>query len=154
MPDWLLQSLVSRVVWEMALIVGGAAVLAYLREKVPQKSSQVLYGLVGATMLSVLLFTFTGRAVLSKDRPETAVDNVEQNIRTWLDTFKLGEQKQSHDASYFTYAVTLGNGNHVIVARTKGRDHYITFTASVTVSPEHASLLAKMDTNEAQQNRG
>jgi hypothetical protein len=151
MPDWLLQSLFSRVVWEVLLMLGVGGVLGYLKANMPELAPRILYGLASATCVGILLFAFTGRAILSKAPPEITVDNVEQNIRTWLDTFKVGEQVESDETAYFTYAVTLANGNHVIVARSKGRDHYITFTASVMVSADHASLLAKMDANEAQQ---
>ena len=35
MPDWLLQNLTSSLLWEIVLIAGGAAALAYLKKKWP-----------------------------------------------------------------------------------------------------------------------
>ena len=48
MPVWLLQSLASRLVWEILLIVGIGAGLAYLKRKWPEYASSVLYGLAGS----------------------------------------------------------------------------------------------------------
>jgi len=151
MPDWLWQGITSSLIWELVLILGVGIVLERLKAKVPTFAGRILYVLAGMACVSIMLFTFTGRAILSQQSPETTPENVQKNIRAWLDTFKLGEQEQSDDNSYFNYVVALPNGNHVIVARPKARDHYITFTASVTVSQEHAVLLAKMNKDEAQQ---
>jgi hypothetical protein len=148
MPDWLLESLLSRVIWEVLLILGVGAVLGYLKAKLPELAPRILYGLAGATCVSILLFAFTGRPVFSKAPSETTVDNVEQNIRTWLDSYGVAVTKEDVPNSFFAYGVTLRNGVPVQVLRPKDRDRYIGFRVDVAVGPQDRAAFDKMSSEQ------
>jgi hypothetical protein len=143
MPDWLLQSLLARVVWEMLLIFGVGTVLGYLKAKMPELAPRILYGLAGATCVATLLFAFTGRAVFSKEPPETTVDNVEQNVRSWLDWYGVGVTKRSTTDEFFAFSVTMRSGNVLGVARPKDRDRYLILRTSLT--SDLTSVIDKMN---------
>jgi len=52
--DWLLQALASQIVWEILLMLGVGAALAFLKSKWPQYANPSLYGLAGITGVAVL----------------------------------------------------------------------------------------------------
>jgi hypothetical protein len=150
MPEWLVHSLLSRLAWEIVIILGGGTVLGYLKAKAPQVASPALYGIAGAALLSILLFTFTGRAVLSQAQPETTTDNVEENIRTWLDGYGVAVTKEKYPNAMFTYRVTLRNGTTVGVIRSKEDPRYIGFRADIKMDPDHIAILKKMTLEQKQ----
>jgi hypothetical protein len=94
--------------------------------------------------LSILIFTFTGRAVFSKEPPETTVDNVETNIRTWLDGYGVGVTRREIPDAFFAFGVTLPNGVGVLVLRPKEKDRYIGFRADIELSREHMAIFDKL----------
>jgi len=83
--DWLWHNLFSTFIWEMILVIGGAAALGYLKRKVPDHAPTIAYGVFGATCVAILLFTITGRGLLSKRLPEITAENLEENIKTWTE---------------------------------------------------------------------
>jgi hypothetical protein len=100
--DWIWQNLLSSVIWEILLIIGGAAGLAYLRAKWPQWAAPVLYAVGGAACIAVVLFTATGHSILSHQQPETTIDNVEANVKVCLDNFDYSIRKGNDPDSFFT----------------------------------------------------
>lgn len=68
------------------------------------------------------------------------IENIQSNVRHWLDTFHLASQELADSASYFVYAVTLADGRRVRLERTKEYDKYITFTSSITTDKSAQDL--------------
>jgi hypothetical protein len=142
--DWLLQNLFSSLVWEIILLLGGGLVLAYLKRTWPEIAAQVMYGLVGAALLSVLLFTLTGHSILFKQQPETTTENVEANIKAWADSLGVGIPRVTVPDTYFSEVITLKNGNQIVVARAKERGGYLQIQSTLVLAPEHQAILAKL----------
>jgi len=152
--DWhaLWQGLLSRALWEIITLLGGGTVFGLLKAKRPKYAPIFLYAFAGAACIALLLFTMTGQPILSRALPETAPDNVEGNVRSWIDDFRLNVQKLDEAQTFFTYAITLKNGTLVFVRRYRDArgQHYITFQAGVHLSTEHQSILATFTPEEAQ----
>jgi hypothetical protein len=53
---WLLQGVFVEIIWAL-LLLGGGALLAYLRVKRPQIALPALYGLAGAARIAIIWFT-------------------------------------------------------------------------------------------------
>lgn len=130
------QNLVATVI-----VIGGGAVLAVLRATHSYWAEPALYGFLAMTALAVLIFALTGRPLLSKKLPQTTVDNVEDNIRTWLDYFGLGVKKVVDPETHFLFLVTPRSGLGMYIARFKSRDRYIAFGANIDIAPEHQVIL-------------
>lgn len=135
----LAQNLLSAVI-----VLGGGALIAILQATHSHWTGPVLYGCAGSASLAILIFALTGRPILSKKQPQTTVDNVETNVRAWLDYFGLGVQKRTEAEALFAFLVTCRSGMGLYVARMKARDRYIAFGSNIEVSAEHREVLAKL----------
>jgi hypothetical protein len=143
---WLVQNLFSSLAWEVLLMVGGGALLGYLRKKIPENASSIGYGIFGATCVAVLLYTTTGRGILTKKPPEAITqENVEENIKMWADHLAIGLERQNPSSEeFFAY---LGRGNHgdpVRISRAKDKPGYLQLVATISTSPEHQAIIAKL----------
>jgi hypothetical protein len=135
----LAQNLVSAI-----LVLGGGAVIAVLKATNSHWTGPVLYGFLGMAALSMLIFSLTGRPILSRKQPQTNLENIEANIRAWLDYFELAVQKQSDPQLHFVYLVTCRSGVGVFVARPKSHGRYLAVISNLEVSKEHQEVLAAL----------
>jgi hypothetical protein len=150
MPDWLSQALVSQLAWEILCMLGMGALLTLLKRKWPEYANSVLFGLVGATCVAVLWFTFTGKAFLAKAQPETTPENIDANIRSWADALGIGIQRQpTTPQTYFTYLITLRNGTQIVVARPMTDPGRLQFTESIFATPLLKDMMAKLSNEQA-----
>lgn len=94
MPDWLWQAIVANWIWEL-LVVATGVLIGWLRHRNVSWLPVVFYGFAGSVLMSVLVFTFLERAILTRQQPETTPENVEKNVRVWSDAFQLGVTKLS-----------------------------------------------------------
>ena len=140
--------MVSRAIWWL-LVLGGGIGVGIIKLHWPTLSGPVLYGLGGAACIAIIHFAATGRALLS--RPDTTPENVEKNIRKWLDNFGLASKKEVDPLSYFVLGITLANGNPILVARVKAKDRYLTFQMTLALAPEHQAIIERM--NDPQRER-
>jgi hypothetical protein len=150
--DWngFWSSVLSNAVWWL-LFIGGSAVLGWLRAKRPQIAAPILYGLAGATCLGILWFTFTGHAFLSKSQPETTQENVEENVKKWVDELGLGITKNPKMGDvYFSYVVALKSGNPIAVTRVTGLPGFLQFQSQLLLAPEQQGELAKMSKEQVE----
>jgi len=149
--DWLWQGLASTAVWEILLVLGGAAVLGYVKQKAPEHAPTLGYAALGALCVAILLFTFTGRPLLVQSQPTTTPDNVEEHIKKWADSLGLGvarDPSPSQDV-FFGLVVTLKNGNAITVARTKAIPDYLQFQIQLNLSPDHQAIFSKLTKDQA-----
>jgi hypothetical protein len=45
------------------------------------------------------------KGALSREQPQTTMENIESNVRAWADKFSLGIQKQTDDKFNFVYLI-------------------------------------------------
>jgi hypothetical protein len=136
-------------VWEVLLVLGGAAILGYVKRKVPDHAPTIAYAVFGATCVAILIFTFTGHFILSRHQPETTPDNIEENIRTWGEALGLGLTKlPTTSDTYFNWGITLKNGNFVVVDRAKALPGYLQIQSQLVLSPENQAAYAKLTKQE------
>jgi hypothetical protein len=151
--DWLLQNLVSAFLWEILLLVGVGTILGVLKAKWPNLAAKVLYGVIGATCVAVILFTFTGHSILAHQQSPTTPENIEANVRKWADSLGLGitrlPQSIPGQEIYFGVTVTLGNGNQLTVFRNKDKSGYLQIQCPLVLAPEHLAILNKLTKDEA-----
>ncbi|HEY6764222.1 MAG TPA: DUF2299 family protein [Candidatus Sulfotelmatobacter sp.] len=147
--DWLVQSLTSRVVWEVILLIGGGSILGIVKAKWPRLAPYFLYGFAGATCVAIILFTLTGHAILSKSQPETTTENIEENIRKWADEAGIGVTKVPAQDSYFGYVLRLNSGNPVSVYRPRQAPGFLQIQAGLALAPEHMAMLNKLSKPQA-----
>ena len=124
--------------------------LAILRKRESRWFKPLLAGLAGCALLSIIVLPFAVLPRLPKPAPDITPNNVEANIKTWIDTFGWGQKKIDEDLAYFTIEVTLHDDTHVRVARLKKFDRYIAMQAGVSLGPEEQAKLDKLSKEEAQ----
>lgn len=151
--DWLWQNLFSTFTWEIILVLGGATVLGYAKSKLPDKAPTIAYGIFGATCVAILLFTITGRGLVSKRPPEVTAENIEDNIKKWTEDNGLSIAKVSSVMTgqnvYFGFVITLANGNPVAVFRGKEKSTFLQIQCPLVLSPEHLAMLNKLNKEQA-----
>jgi hypothetical protein len=121
--DWLLQNLISNWIWAVIMASVGA-IFAWLKHKDVRWLPVLSYGLGGCALAAVIIYTLTGRAILSTVQPQTTSENVENNIKKWADSLGLGTARMPPQSLpigdvYFSYVVTLQSGNPLWVFRAK-----------------------------------
>ncbi|HXX20776.1 MAG TPA: DUF2299 family protein [Candidatus Acidoferrum sp.] len=143
--DWkaIWQGLLSNLL-SAFIIAGGGIALAYLEATHSRWAAPLLFGLGGSAIVSLLIFSLTGRPPFSRKQPQTTVDNVEANIRAWLDYFGLGVQKRTEPDAHFAFIITCRSGMGLYVARFKARDRYIVFGSNIEISAEHRQILTQL----------
>jgi hypothetical protein len=140
----LLQGIFGSVVYDLVLAGAVAGLLAILKAKRPTWAPPALYGVMGLTCVFVSIYAFTGRALLFKEHPETTIDNIESNVRTWADGFQLGVRKLDDPTSYFTYSVEMVSQNKCYVARRKAKDHYVLIQCNIDIDPRVYEPMKKL----------
>ena len=126
-------------------------IAALIKSRFPRLGTLILYGVGVCALLIVIFGTFRFIDTLPPKVPQVTLDNVEENIRTWLDHFELGTRKTSMAGAIFTFEVTLKNGVPIVVTRLKEFDAYITLQTHITLSPDHKTLLDQLKSEQAEQ---
>jgi hypothetical protein len=133
--NWIWQNLASAFLWELVLIIGGGALLGYIRAKWPHVASPVMFGVVAAACLGVLSFVFTGHSVLSKEAPQTTPQNVEENVKAWADHWGLAMQTQpqpTNPPSRFTLLIRLPNDDPVVISQLTANNRYLQIQGTIS----------------------
>lgn len=147
MPDWLYGFLLwffGNLIWDFVLAAVVAAVVTWLKSKQSKWATPVLYGISSFAAILVISFVLVGHGLLSREQPQTNMENIEENLKAWTNTYSMGIQKQSDDKFFFTYKVTLQNGTLVWVGRPKDKNKYLNFQSVIMLSPEHNALAEKL----------
>jgi hypothetical protein len=148
--DWkaLWQGILGNIVAAF-LIFGGGAVLAFLSATHSVWAQPALYGIGGCSFIALLIFALTGKHIFSRQEPQTTIENVESNLRQWVDYFGLGVKKMDESDSIFAYLVTCRSGISVIVARVKARERYLVFAVNMEISQEHRDFLSSLSKDQS-----
>jgi hypothetical protein len=147
MPGWLLQNLVSNIVYGLLVLAVGAS-LAWLRLKRPLWTPYAVYALGGTTCAAALIFFATGRPVFTFAPSITTSENIEERIKAWAEQFNLGIQKTAEPDAFFADNIALHNGTQVLITRTHDRPLYLQMRATLGISPEHLAIVSKLSAEE------
>ena len=147
--DWFWQGIVSNMFW-VALTVIIGIIWGWLRHKNVSWLPVLAYGLAGCAFTAVIIYTMIGRSLLSTQQPQTTPENVEANLRAWSDDARLGVTRApTAQGMYFALAVTLQNGNKIIVGRANERPNDIQVQSALVLAPEQQAALAKLTKEQA-----
>ncbi len=149
MPDWLLQAIIANWVWELLVIAAGL-MFGWLRHKNVSWLPVLFYGLTASTCMAVLIYTFIGRAIISRSQPETTAENIESNVKVWADAFGVGIQKQADPGFSFIFALHLRNGRVVLIGRPKERDHFLTLQSTLVLGSDQQTVVDKLSKEQNQ----
>ena len=149
MPEWLVQAIIANWIWEL-LVIGTGIAIGWLRHKNVSWLPVLFYGFAGSVLMSVLIFTLLGRAILSRQQPEATPENVEKNIRAWSDAFQLGVTRLPADQTIeFGLVITAKSGNPIEIRKTK-QTTYLQLQSNLVLSPEHKEMLAKLNPEQSE----
>jgi len=145
--DWssLGHNLLANGIWAL-LVIGGGLVLGYLRAKHADKVPIALYAILGASRVSILIFTFTGRGLFTTKPPALTPENIEENVKLWAEHLGMNIGPATESDTYFAHMLSIPNtAQPVEVFRSvKEKPGYLQFKAVVTVSREHQMVFSKM----------
>lgn len=148
--NWLWQNLFTSFIWELLLICGGAALLGFLKRRLPEKAPIMAYAFFGATCVAIIIFTFTGRGIMAKRQQDITPENLQENLRKWADDLGLGTTKMPDaQENYFGLVVRVTNGNQIMVFRAKDRANFLQFQSPLMLSQEHLAILSKLTMGQA-----
>ncbi|MGA3117572.1 MAG: DUF2299 family protein [Syntrophobacteraceae bacterium] len=143
--NWLKNILLNLIA--SVLFVVGASAFAYLRASKEMWAPIILYGLGGGCLMVLLFVAFLGIRRFAELKPLLKIthDNVEYHIKNWLDNFGMSVQRQKTDDAYFSFKVTLPNGNHVAIQHLKQLKQYLLL--SIAIIDTH-QVLSKLPPQE------
>jgi hypothetical protein len=152
--DWQTIIIVVGLLGGLAQILQWLETSQWLRRLLPM-STGFLGGVFNLCLLTLLVIGILrlgglehslGEWVSQNASPQITPENVETNIRTWLDAFGLSVKKiPNPDPNvYFGLEVMLRSGTPVIVTRAKPFERYVTLQSALVVSPEHKAPLGKL----------
>ncbi len=129
--------------------------LAYLKER----ATSVRWGLTGFLLVIGIWAGFHCISYFSyasdRVKPLVTEDNVETNIRNWAYAFGASVTPVSDlndEGPLFAMNIRPKNCSfEITVSRPKAYPHYVAIGASLELSEEHKSLLAKLNAQQARQ---
>jgi hypothetical protein len=143
--DWngIWSGVLSNILYGL-LIVGGGVMFAYLKKKQSQWLPMFTWGLGGAALILACILMWKGLMAIPEKHVSITPQNVEANIRTWLDDFHLSTKSDSNPAAHFVLLATLSNGDGVYIVRLHDLEHYLVFKSNIGISPDHLSIIRSM----------
>ena len=100
-------------------------------------------------VISGALGTIGERIYKSETEAQTTPQNVEARVREWLDSFKIGSQREDDPNAHFVIIAAV-NGQRIAVIRPRQNDRYLQLRGGVFVSEEHGAALAKLPKSAAE----
>jgi hypothetical protein len=148
--DW--QGIATSVIGTL-LVMGGAALLTWWRQKRPRLGAIARYWLNMVATLLVIIFVSTGFVPFAKHKPESTLDNIESNMKLWCEKLGFGFVKESARAagetSTFAYDVTINKEVVRVNHDTQGPE-YLNFTSNVQFPPEYEAQIKTFSNDELQ----
>jgi hypothetical protein len=146
--EWLsgvVQGILGTLLYDLLLAAMVAAFITWLKSQESRWAAPLLYGMGAFTAVLIISYVLTGHALLSKEA-ETTAENVEQNIKKWVDEFGLGIQKNPNiNNPEFAYTVTLKGGNTVTVARSKPLPEFLQFAVELDPAPASQQKMSRLN---------
>jgi hypothetical protein len=146
---WLWQDFLSNAIWYFLILLGGV-VLTFLKKRGSAWFAPALYGLVGCSLVAVIVYSVVAlNNIPPKKSPPVSPDNVEANIRTWLDRFGLSVAKGPDESdTIFSLFVTLRNGVGITIWRPKSLDRYVVLATLVSIKPSDQDVVNQLSPEE------
>jgi hypothetical protein len=148
------QEILAHGVYDAIGLVAGL-VLGYFRKKGASWPAIVAYGLGGATVMALLVFTLTGKPILFHEPPPpTSLENVGDYISQWAKEYGLPVTTlpPNPDKYYFAMEVIRDNWNKFDIARFRFNDplkeRYLSLKSDLLLTPEQLAIEAKLSPDE------
>ena len=129
------ENIVASILYALLILAGGT-VLAVLKSIAPNLFSYVLWGLVGSALTAVIVAAWIIFKRIPKLPPETTPENIEANIRRWLDSFQLSVKKVDDENAIFTLVATTDSDMKIAITRLKAFDRYVLLQSAINIAPE------------------
>jgi hypothetical protein len=130
------------------LILGGSVVIAYLQHSYQAWFTWVLWTLISAALITVIVAAFEIWRRLPKPTTEVTPENIEANIRAWLDSFRLGVKREENPDALFTIIASLDNGMPILIWRPRLLDRYIMVEGHIRISPDDKAIFDSLPEEE------
>jgi hypothetical protein len=146
--NWFIRGLITN--WVSALVIGaGGIIVAFLARNASLWATPALYGLGGSALLAVSIYAGKAIARLPAKRHLIDPNNVEKEVRSWLDNFRVGVRNAPIPEAYFRFIATMDSGTKIIVGRLRTElSGYILLRAEVIPSPEERRMIAQLSGEE------
>jgi hypothetical protein len=143
MRDFFLGVLSNWVADAIGTALVGGTMLAWIKKRHPSWISTMCWGLGGAIAILIGAGALRVVALPSPMSSGVTTDNIEAQVRKWLD--KLGHSTTPVESTdkYFQFNVTSGDGSNFVIARPKGVfDQYLVMVGTVTIKESQLKLLS------------
>ena len=147
--NWTWQGTLTSVAAAL-LLLGVPTLLTWVKKKWPQHGELVRYWLTSAAAMAILLYATTGYILFAKHEVKITPENLELNIRKWSDDLGFSVARLQPGALpqpmeiYFGLAITLSNGNPILVYRAREKSAFLQLVCPLALSPEHLQAMAKL----------
>jgi hypothetical protein len=145
--DWLLKTILGRIITAI-LGLGSPVVLGFLKRRGSSWFAPLLWGMIGLALSLVCFVAVVGISAFShlpkEQPPQVTPENIEEHIRTWLDTFGFSTRSVDNPEAYFEIdAVAANASSRFSVMRTRKLDRYIQIQARLSVDKDRLAALPK-----------
>jgi hypothetical protein len=105
-------------------------------------------------LVAITWFAFTGKGIIQA--PSTTPDNVESNIRTWLDTFNYSVRVIKDNPPDIIFALEATNvyGQQLVILRPKARDNYIQLQMTAVPPLDYQNRFTKLSESDKKEYLG
>jgi hypothetical protein len=104
--NWFVQGLITNGAWAL-LVLGTGVVVTLLARHASVWAVPALYGLAASTLVLISIVALKVVRSLPAKRPVIDLDNVEKEIRIWLDKFRTAVRNDPIPEAYFRFMVTM-----------------------------------------------
>jgi len=122
------------------------------REVAPEGEVSPRLGPKAVGIFLILGFLLSGFSIYGAWYPRQPVpvtqENIEKQVKTWLEEFNYSVKKINDENYYFAFEAGLPDGRHLVVRRSKKRDHYLFVVTEVALSAEDARDFANLSSTQ------
>jgi hypothetical protein len=144
------QGVLSNAIYAL-LIFGVGVLLTLLKQRGSRWVTPIVYGLGASALVAVILLAFVAVTRIPKEQPQITPDNVEANIRTWLDASGISTRILDEPDRIFALGVMMDSGTPVEISRPKSSDRYIIFQTKLVPDDDRRAQLDKLSGEEKDQ---
>ena len=147
--NWPWQGVLRNGIYAILFTAGGV-LMAWLKARQSRFAGPLLYGLAGVVCLSGLALSFEAHQFYSsQERDAINAKNAESTVKGWLASYGFGyTEPLALTPPAFAFDTLLLNGSHMLVARFKPSDQYLTIRATVQIDERSKEELAKSPTRK------
>lgn len=120
--------------------------VALLARNASAWAAPAIYGLSASALLAVSILAIKTIGRLPAKRPVIDLDNVEGEVRRWLDNFRTGVQNSPIAEAHFRFIVTMDGGAKLLVGRPRDFSGYLLVRGEVIPSLDDQKVIAGLPT--------